>query len=306
LSFVFAEIPKLRPYTLLIHGGAGNITELSAERERLLYTGLEEAFAAGEQVLEDGGSALDAVCAAVCIMEENEGFNCGRGATLNAEAVVEHDAAVMFEGHSGAICGSTHAKHPVLFARAVLERSPHVFLAMPPDSLLEEWGLERVPNDYFVTAERAEQLKRVQAAEAIAEPHGTVGAVAIDRNGHLAAATSTGGMENKKHGRVGDSPIIGAGTWAADGERGVAISATGWGEMFIEGAVAHEIQARVRYHGQPLAAAGEGTLTDEVGTRGGYGGVIIMGSDGRAAAAWNSTHMISAWRDESGVHTQLA
>lgn len=292
-------------FALVIHGGAfGPASGEQLDHDEEYRQALRQAHQAGERVLIDGGEALDAVCAAVCVLEDDPLFNAGRGAALTRAGHVEHDAAVMTgAGRAGAVAVSRHARHPVLAARSVLARSEHVLLVDPPVQQLREWGLELVDNDWFVTAARQQQLARVQAGEQQPPRHGTVGAVALDSNGRLAAATSTGGICNQSVGRVGDSPLIGAGTYAREGV--VAVSCTGHGEAFIEGVVAHDVAARIRYAGQSLAGAVGESLTAEVTGRGSSGGLIAVGGDGRLVVARNCPSMFAAWRDSEGVHTMV-
>ncbi|MGH1523924.1 isoaspartyl peptidase/L-asparaginase family protein [Leifsonia sp. L25] len=287
-------------YALVLHGGAGGrVEELSLEAHGLYEHGLAEAHAAGEAVLAAGGSALDAVCETVVRLEDNPLFNAGRGAALTATGAAELDACVMTgDGHAGAIAASRSARNPVRVARAVLEESDHVLLVSPSAELLDDWGLRRELPDYFVTEARQQQLANVQARRLAASRHGTVGAVAVDRAGRLAAATSTGGMVNQSDGRIGDTPVVGAGTYARDGY--VAVSCTGEGESFIEGVVAHDIFARMSYGGQGLVTAVAGTIESELDSRDARGGIIAVGADGRLIVAHNSPAMFAAYRAPGG------
>jgi len=285
-------------YALALHAGAGGrMKELSPDEQGRYPAGLTEAYLAGEAILAGGGSALDAVCVTVQHLEDNPLFNSGRGAALTADGVAELDASVMTgDGRAGAIGASRHAKNPVLAARKVMEASAHVFLVGPGVELVTAWGLEVAEPEYFITAARQQQLDTVRAKEAAGTRHGTVGAVAVDVHGRLAAATSTGGMVNQSQGRVGDTPVIGAGTYARDGV--VAVSCTGDGEAFIQGVVAHEVYARVRYLGADLADAVAGTIRDEIAAREATGGVIAVSSDGGIVIAHSSPAMFAAYRDE--------
>lgn len=286
------------PWALALHGGAGGrIQELGDEDRRAFERGLSTAHAAGAAVLEAGGAALDAVCAAVRELEDDPLFNAGRGAALTASGGVEHDAAVMDgSGAAGAIAVSRHARNPVLAARHVLERSPHLLLVSPSEDLVRSWGQQVAEQSWFVTAERRAQLARIQGQELVAPRHGTVGAVARDASGGLAAATSTGGMAGQSEGRVGDSPIIGAGTYARDGA--AAVSCTGEGEAFIRSVVAHDIAARVRYLGLPLAESVERTFAEELTAKGASGGLVSVAADGTLVVAHNSPMMFAAFQDE--------
>lgn len=299
------DVAPTRLWSLVVHGGAGGPeTDGAAETMADYHRGLEAAHQAGESVLVAGGSALDAACAAVRALEDDPIFNAGRGAVLAADGRAELDAAVMTgNGRAGAVTVSRWARHPVDLARAVLERSPHVLLADPPHRLATKWGIERVDPEWFVTRPRLQQLRAVQAAATPGPSHGTVGAVARDPQGRLAAATSTGGMANKANGRVGDSPIIGAGTYARDGV--VAVSATGHGEAFLAGVVAHDVYARMAYGHRPLAAAASGTLSAELGPRDAMGALIAVDKDGRAVVALHSATLLAAWREGDRVVTHI-
>lgn len=297
-----AEKPRT---ALVIHGGAGVIerSALSGSDERAIRATLDRALDAGNDILSKGGSALDAVEAAVVVMEESPHFNAGKGAVFNAEGGHELDASMM-EGHTrraGAVAGVTTVRNPVKLARAVMEHSPHVMLAGPgaekfADSRPE---IERVPNHWFDTPHRREQLENAKAREkagaAIIEKgkyFGTVGAVALDAQGHIAAATSTGGMTNKRWGRIGDSPVIGAGTWA---DERCGVSGTGWGEFFIRNAVAHDICMRVAYRGDSLVDAAGEVINRIVPQQGGDGGAIALDRDGNIAMPFNTVGMYRAW-----------
>lgn len=284
-------------WTLVIHGGAGVIERerMTPEREKAARAGLDAALSAGERVLAGGGSAIDAVEAAVRVLEDDANFNAGRGAVFTYEGRNEMDAAIM-EGtgrKAGAVAGVTATKNPIELARRVMENSPHVMLAgAGADTFSKEQGLEQAGPDWFGTAERRQQLDAMKARGAnwfdVDMKYGTVGAVARDAAGHVAAATSTGGVTGKRWGRIGDSPLIGAGTYADD--RACAISATGAGEFFIREGVAHEICARVRFKGESLKAAAD-TVMAETQALGGTGGVIVTGPTGEMAWSFNTPGM---------------
>jgi beta-aspartyl-peptidase (threonine type) len=295
---------------LVIHGGAGVIerSALSAAEEREVRAALDRALDAGNAVLAKGGSALDAVEAAIVVMEDAPQFNAGKGAVFNAEGKHELDASIM-EGHTrraGAVAGISTVRNPIRLARAVMEHSPHVMMAGAgaekfADSRPE---IERVPNSWFDTERRRKQLEAEQAKEKAGaglvekgKYFGTVGAVALDAQGHIAAATSTGGMTNKRWGRIGDSPVIGAGTWADDR---CGVSGTGWGEFYIRNAVAHDICARVAYRGDALAVAAEEVVNKIVPANGGDGGAIALDRDGNIALPFNTTGMYRAWIKPDG------
>ena len=291
---------------IAVHGGAGVVpaAELTPQLDAAFRTGLGAALRAGYAVLEAGGSSLDAVTAAVVVLEEDPLFNAGRGAVLCADGGHELDAAIMdgADLRAGAVAGLRRVRNPVLLARHLLERSPHVMLAGPgADALAAAEGIECVPNDWFTTERRRAELERHRAGLARVGDEaslGTVGAVALDGRGHLAAATSTGGMTGKRPGRVGDTPIIGAGTYAADDC--CAVSATGHGEFFIRAAVAHEIASLVRHRRLGVQAAADDVVHRQLVRLGGSGGVIAVGRDGSIAMPFNSPGMLRGAMDSSG------
>ncbi|MGI4733142.1 MAG: isoaspartyl peptidase/L-asparaginase family protein [Janthinobacterium lividum] len=275
-------------WTLLIHGGAGRFdpATMSAGTDAATRAGLDAALEAGGAVLAAGGPALDAVEAAVRLLEDHPAFNAGRGAALTATGGIELDAAIMdgAAGRAGAVAGVGATRHPVSLARAVMEHSPHVLFAGPgADAFALAQGLEQAAPDWFATPDRRAQLAELLSGAAAFDSemkYGTVGAVARDVHGHLAAATSTGGVTGKRPGRVGDSPLIGAGTWAEDA--GLAVSCTGSGEQFVRAAAAAEASARVRLLGEPVAVAVAAAL-DRVRALGGTGGMIALDAAGRSA-----------------------
>lgn len=292
------------PIRLAIHGGAGDLDAVNSDtREHRLA--LNAIAGEGLALLRDGGSSLDAVERMVQRLEECPLFNAGVGAVLNRDGQVELDAAIM-DGRNracGAVTGVQRAKYPVRLARAVMERSPHVmFMGAGADALNRELGLDEVAPEYFITEERFHQLKEARAKGVIVLDHdsafGTVGAVARDAQGHLAAATSTGGLTNKHPGRVGDTPIIGAGTFADD--QTAAVSCTGTGECFIRAGFGFAVDARLRYTSADLATACAEQL-DAVRGYGGRGGCIAIDRHGRLALPFNSRAMYRAWVDADGV-----
>ncbi|MBX3563355.1 MAG: isoaspartyl peptidase/L-asparaginase [Sphingomonas sp.] len=294
-------------WTLVIHGGAGTIERdrITPEQEAGVRAGLEAALAAGSKVLDAGGDALDAVQAAVQVLEDDPHFNAGRGAVFTWDGRNELDAAIM-DGRTraaGAVAGVTTTRHPVAAARAVMEKSQHVMLSgAGADEFARSQGLEQVPNSWFATPTRREQLDKLKASEKLGwydvdRKYGTVGAVAMDANGHVAAATSTGGLTGKRWGRIGDAPIIGAGTYADD--RACAVSATGAGEYFIREGVAHEICARVRFKDDSLKAAAD-TVMAETLALGGAGGVIVTGPSGEMAWSFNTPGMYRGRASSNG------
>ena len=291
-------------FALVIHGGAGVIErdQLSAAEEQAIRADLEAALEAGNVVLAAGGSALDAAQAAVVALEESPRFNAGKGSVYNAEGRHELDASVM-EGHTrraGAVAGVETIRNPVKLARAVMEHSPHVMMISAGAERFADTQpqIERVANDWFDTETRRAQLDQEQArerseAEGLRGKYfGTVGAVALDAQGHLAAGTSTGGMTDKRYGRVGDSPIIGAGTWA---DERCAVSGTGWGEFFLRNVVAHDIAARIAYGGATLAAAADAVILQRVPELGGDGGAIAVDRNGNIAMPFSTVGMYRGW-----------
>jgi len=284
-------IPGRGGPALAVHGGAGaRRADVTEAGEQAYRAGLERAVTAGRVVLEGGGSALDTVCASVIELENDALFNAAHGAVLTSAGGAELDAAVMSgSGSAGAVAACRTVRNPVLAARAVMERTPHVLMVAPSERLLAEWSLATVPNTYFVTDRRRAELERAQRDPALGTRHGTVGAVARDAAGHLAAATSTGGVTGQLPGRIGDAPIIGAGTFACD--RTVAVSCTGEGEYFLRGVVAHDVSARVAYQGAELESAVRATIADRLDATGGSGGLIAVGPDGTLVLAYNSQCM---------------
>lgn len=284
---------------LLIHGGAGAIQkgEATPEREAAIRADLTHALDEGSAVLRAGGSALDAVERAVRVMEDSPFFNAGHGAALTSEGAIEHDASIMDgrDRSAGAVSGTRRIRNPVSAARAVMERTPHVLLTAEGAELFaREHGIPLAPQWYFFTPERFAALERVQAAKrskadtSERDRHGTVGAVARDASGHLAAATSTGGYTDKLPGRVGDSPIIGAGNFADD--RTVAISGTGHGESFLKLMLGHRLSCLMELKGLSLADA-SGRVLDELGAIGGTGGFIAVDRTGAIALPFNTPGM---------------
>jgi len=275
---------------------------MSSEREAEYRAGLAAALAAGFAVLEGGGSSLDAVTRAVVALEDDALFNAGHGAVFTLDGRNELDASIMNGAtlEAGAVCGVTRIRNPIELARAVMEHSEYVFLSgAGAEEFAASRGFEFVGSDYFYTAARWRQLERIRGGDGAVSPltisHvGTVGAVALDSHGRLAAATSTGGMTGKRFGRIGDSPLIGAGTYADD--RSCAVSATGHGEMFIRAAVAHDICARVRFGGRTLRQAVHEVVMEELPALGGEGGVIAIDRQGQVDMEFNSEGMFRASR----------
>lgn len=300
------DIDTSKRWGLVIHGGAGVIqrSKLTPEREANIRDGLKAAIDAGSRILAEGGSAVDAVEAAVMVLEDDPNFNAGRGAVLTQDGTIALDASIM-DGKTraaGAVTGVTNARNPVRAARRLMADGPQVLLTgAGADSFVIEKGLETADQSWFETPERRRQLDELKAKKLswfdVDRKFGTVGAVALDVHGHLAAATSTGGHTGKRLGRVGDSPIIGAGTYADD--RACAVSATGDGEYFIRVGVAHEICARVRLKGENIVKAA-GTVLAETKALGGEGGVILLAPTGQMGWSFNTPGMYRGGRDSTG------
>ena len=293
-------------WKLVIHGGAGIIekSRMSSDKDREIRAALDHALATGAAVLEGGGSAVDAVEAAVSELEDNPNFNAGRGAVFTFEGRNELDAAIMdgSDRSAGAVTGVTTTRHPVSLARAVKERSPHVLLrGRGVYQFSREQGLEQVDNSWFATEERRRQLDEMMAMDGdhfdVDLKYGTVGAVALDIDGHIAAATSTGGLTGKRWGRIGDSPIIGAGTYADDGS--AAVSATGSGEYFIRALAAYQVAERVKIGGESLQEALDDTLAD-VQSLGGGGGLIAVSRTGEMVWGFTTPGMYRGKADSNG------
>jgi beta-aspartyl-peptidase (threonine type) len=300
---------------LVIHGGAGTITRstMTAEREKEYRAGLEAALRAGHSVLARGGSSVDAVEAAIRVMEDNPLFNAGKGAVFTHEGKNELDASIM-EGknkRAGSVAGVTIIRNPISAARAVMERSKHVMMiGRGAELFATKMGLEIVDPSYFWTERRwkalqnelqEEETKKQQGALPWGEEKkfGTVGAVALDAAGDLAAGTSTGGMTNKQFGRVGDAPIIGAGNYAEN--ESCAVSATGHGEFFIRWTVAYDIAALVKYRGLSVKEAADEVINRKLKAVGGEGGVIVLDARGNFATTFNSEGMYRGWIGADGV-----
>ena len=298
-------------WTLVVHGGAGIIERdrLTPAQDGAIRAALNRALDAGGAVLAAGGAAVDAVEAAVEVLEDDPSFNAGRGAVFTYEGANELDAAIMDgrDRSAGAVAGVTATRHPVALARRVKDASPHVMLiGAGADTFSREQALEQAGPDWFATPERRRQLDEMKARATASDggwfdvdmKYGTVGAVATDTAGHVAAATSTGGVTGKRWGRVGDTPLIGAGTYADD--RACAVSATGSGEYFIREGVAHEICARVRFAGEPLQRAAD-TVMAAVKAMGGTGGVIVAGPGGEHAWSYTTPGMYRGHAGSDGA-----
>lgn len=305
------------PIRIAIHGGAGTLRRalFTPEREALYRTALHAALKEGYTILEQNGTALDAVEAAIVVLENSPLFNAGRGSVLTHAGQIEMDASIM-EGktlQAGAVASITSVRNPIRAARAVMEQSNHVFLiGAGADEFCKEHNLPVEPQEYFRTEDRVKQWELLHnsdntfldhTADTLERKHGTVGAVALDAAGTLAAATSTGGMSNKKHGRVGDSPLIGIGTYAKNTT--CAVSATGYGEYFIRAVCAHDISAMMEYGGLSLQEASRRNLA-KIASLGGDGGVIALTTSGEVCLPFNSEGMYRGWSDLDGtLHTAI-
>jgi beta-aspartyl-peptidase (threonine type) len=307
-----AVVTTAAPIAIAIHGGSGTINkdEFTPERESEIRAALEQAVRAGHGILAAGGSSLDAVTRAVTLLEDSPHFNAGRGAVFNAEGKNELDASIMDGAglQAGAVAGVHNVRNPILLARKVMTDSPHVMLTgAGAEAFAREQGIVFEDDAYFFNEYRWQQLQKAKAgletgATFLSETpdlwFSTVGAVALDRSGNLAAATSTGGMTNKRWGRVGDSPIIGAGTYADN--RSCAVSATGHGEYFIRATVARDICARVQYTGASLAEAADAVVKGQLAEMGGEGGIIAIDPAGNLSLTFNTAGMYRASIDTRG------
>ncbi|RAJ12080.1 isoaspartyl peptidase/L-asparaginase family protein [Olleya aquimaris] len=307
---------KTNEFAIVIHGGAGTILKqnMSDEKEAEYKAKLEEAIRVGYDILKQGGSSLDAVEKTINVLEDSPLFNAGKGAVFTNSETIELDASIM-DGktlNAGASAGTKHVKNPINLARTIMEVSPHVMMAGDgAEDYAKEQGLELVEQDYFKTENRLNSLKKVKEREAKNEKtiafydaeikdskFGTVGCVALDKSGNLAAGTSTGGMTNKRFGRVGDVPIIGAGTYANNAT--CAVSGTGWGEFFIRATVAHDISALMEYKGLTLQDAANEVIQNKVPNLGGNGGIIAVDKNGNMVMDFNTAGMYRASMDDKG------
>lgn len=312
---------KPYPITLVIHGGAGTILKqnMTDSLEQQYRQALEQALLAGYAVLQNGGTSLNAVQAAIVFMEDSPLFNAGKGAVLTNEGTVELDAAVMDgkTGSAGAVAGIKTVKNPILAARKVMENSPHVMMTgTGADAFAKEQGLEIVDPAYFITDYRLRALQkileqektdttgyRIELSESGKEKYGTVGAIALDQYGNLAAGTSTGGMTNKRYGRIGDSPIIGAGTFARNST--CAVSATGHGEFFIRNVVAYDVSALMEYLHLPVQEAAKRVIFDKLLPQGGFGGLIALDQQGNFTMPFNSEGMYRGYMNAKTAKPQV-
>jgi L-asparaginase / beta-aspartyl-peptidase len=296
---------------LVIHGGAGVIKrDMTPAREKAVRAAMTKALLDGYAQLKAGKPALDAVSTAITVMEDDSHFNAGKGSVFTHDGKTEMDAAIM-DGdtlRAGSIAAVQRVKNPILLARAVMEHSSHVMLVGEgAEAFAKTQGITLVDPSYFHTDERWQQLQKALKEDAAKQPHadvetakhfGTVGAVALDSDGHLAAGTSTGGMTDKRWGRVGDSPIIGAGTYA---NAQCAVSGTGWGEFYIRTVAAHEICMKVSMLNEPIQRAAAEVINQEIPSMGGNGGAIALDGDGNIAMPFNTDGMFRGWIGADGV-----
>lgn len=306
------DVVKAPKFGIVIHGGAGVIKKenMTDSLQKAYEAKLEEAINLGHKILSEGGTALEAVKETINVMENSPLFNSGKGAVLNADGIAELDASVM-DGktkNAGAVSGVQHIKNPINLALKVMNESDHVMLsATGAEEFAKLHGLEFVENSYFITERRRKALESSKAREQGVssnefylsnEKYGTVGCAALDKDGNLAAGTSTGGMTNKKYGRIGDSPIIGAGTYANN--KTCAISATGHGEYFIRGVVAHDISAMMEYQGISLEKAAQRVIQNKLTELGGTGGIIGIDKKGNIVMEFNTPGMFRAAKNMKG------
>lgn len=314
---------KVNEFAIIIHGGAGTILKknMTPETEAAYKAKLKEAITIGYDILKNGGSSLDAVQKTINVMEDSPLFNAGKGAVFTNAETNELDASIM-DGktlNAGASAGTTTVRNPINLARVIMEKSPHVMMAgTGAETFAKEQGLSIVNPTYFFTERRFNSLKRVKEQEANNAENfdtestsldfydsdiknskfGTVGCAALDKNGNLAAGTSTGGMTNKRYGRVGDAPIIGAGTYANN--KSCAVSSTGWGEYFIRAMVAHDISALIQYKGLTLKEAAQEVIQKKIPELGGDGGIVAIDKDGNMVAEFNTAGMYRATMNDKG------
>ncbi|MCD2258471.1 isoaspartyl peptidase/L-asparaginase family protein [Psychroserpens luteolus] len=306
-------------FAIIIHGGAGTILKknMTPEREAAYKAKLEEAIKVGYEILKNGGTSLDAVQKTINVMEDSPLFNAGKGSVFTNAETNELDASIM-DGktlNAGASAGTTTVRNPINLARVIMDKSPHVMMAgSGAETYAKEQGLVIVEPSYFHTERRLNSVKRAKEREQVELDHddktafydaeiqnykfGTVGCAALDKNGNLAAGTSTGGMTNKRYGRVGDAPIIGAGTYANNNS--CAVSSTGWGEYFIRAMVAHDISALMQYKGLSLKEAAQEVIQNKVPELGGDGGIVAVDKNGNMVAEFNTAGMYRATMNDKG------
>lgn len=315
-------LQKTNEFAIVIHGGAGTILKenMTSETEAAYKSKLEEAIRVGYHILKNGGSSLDAVQKTINVMEDSPLFNAGKGAVFTNAETNEMDASIM-DGKTlkaGASAGTTNVRNPINLARAIMDNSKHVMLSgKGAETFAKEQGLELVDPSYFYTERRFKALQKAKEDEKVELDHddkqaffdpfvkdskyGTVGCVALDKDGNLSAATSTGGMTNKRWGRIGDAPIIGAGTYANNAT--CAVSGTGWGEFFIRATVAHDISALIEYKGLSLEEAANEVIQKKLTQLGGDGGIVAVDKNGNMVAEFNTPGMYRAFMNDKGEMT---
>ena len=300
IPLFFSCEKQINNYAIVIHGGAGTVIrentpkELQKKYEDKLY----EALEVGYSILENGGNSIDAVEQTIKILEDSELFNAGKGSVLTHDEIVEMDASIMTGSdlNAGAVATLKTIKNPISAARAVLEKSEHVFLSgTGAEDFAVDNGLETVNNSYFITENQLKQIKKIKENK-----YGTVGCVALDKSGNITAGTSTGGMMNKKWNRIGDVPVIGAGTYANNKTCG--ISATGWGEYFIRNVVAYDISAMMEYQNKSMEEAAKISIFEKVGKMGATGGVIGIDKNGKVIMEFNSPGMYRGYKTENSEY----
>tara|TARA_B100000401_G_scaffold401899_1_gene314498 strand:+ start:1641 stop:2567 length:927 start_codon:yes stop_codon:yes gene_type:complete len=294
--FFSCEKP-INNYAIVIHGGAGTVIRENTPKElqKKYEDKLKEALEVGYSILENGGNSIDAVEKTIKILEDSELFNAGKGSVLTNDEIVEMDASIMTGNdlNAGAVATLKTIKNPISAARAVLEKSEHVFLSgTGAENFAVDNGLETVTNSYFITENQLKQIKKIKENK-----YGTVGCVALDKSGNITAGTSTGGMMNKKWNRIGDVPVIGAGTYANNKTCG--ISATGWGEYFIRNVVAYDISAMMEYQNKTMEEAAKISIFEKVGKMGATGGVIGIDKNGKVMMEFNSPGMYRGYKTEN-------
>ena len=294
--FFSCEKP-INNYAIVIHGGAGTVIRENTPKElqKKYEDKLKEALEVGYSILENGGNSIDAVEKTIKILEDSELFNAGKGSVLTNDEIVEMDASIMTGNdlNAGAVATLKTIKNPISAARAVLEKSEHVFLSgTGAENFAIDNGLETVNNSYFITENQLKQIKKIKENK-----YGTVGCVALDKSGNITAGTSTGGMMNKKWNRIGDVPVIGAGTYANNKTCG--ISATGWGEYFIRNVVAYDISAMMEYQNKTMEEAAKISIFEKVGKMGATGGVIGIDKNGKVMMEFNSPGMYRGYKTEN-------
>jgi len=297
IPLFFSCEKSINNYAIVIHGGAGTVIRenTSKELQKKYEDKLKEALEVGYSILENGGNSIDAVEKTIKILEDSELFNAGKGSVLTNDEIVEMDASIMTGNdlNAGAVATLKTIKNPISAARAVLEKSEHVFLSgTGAENFAIDNGLETVNNSYFITENQLKQIKKIKENK-----YGTVGCVALDKSGNITAGTSTGGMMNKKWNRIGDVPVIGAGTYANNKTCG--ISATGWGEYFIRNVVAYDISAMMEYQNKTMEEAAKISIFEKVGKMGATGGVIGIDKNGKVMMEFNSPGMYRGYKTEN-------